>query len=160
MEPEIVPVNSPAFEYVYVANQRCECGGYFAAIRQELRMLPSGPIDHITGRCQLCQAERAFDFDIHSFFGQIERYDRFRQTDAHFKEAMVCVREQRWAEAEAALRLVVDPDEGEPAFAWGYYHLAQVLRVQGRLGEARLMLERAAAIQPLEPEIQELLALL
>ncbi len=153
--PTPILTNSPAFEYVYVANQRCECGGYFAAVRQELCTLPSGPIDRITGRCESCRAERVFEFDIGSFFGRFELYDRFRQTEAHFREAMVCVRQQRWAEAEAELRLVIDPEEGEPSFAWGYYHLGQVLRMQGRTAEARLCLERAAAIQPLEPDIRE-----
>jgi len=158
MSTELIPANSPAFEYVYVANQRCECGGYFAAVRQELRTPPSGPVDRITGRCQACQAERIFDFDIRSFFGQFERYDRFRQTDAHFKEAMACIRQGQWAEAEAALHRVVDPEEGEPAFAWGYYHLGRVLYMQGRVDEARACLERAAEIQPLELDIQEVLA--
>ena len=30
-ETDLIPANSPSFEYVYVANQRCECGRTFRA---------------------------------------------------------------------------------------------------------------------------------
>ncbi len=149
----LIPANSPSFEYVYVANQRCDCGGYFAAARQELRTLPSGPCDRITARCETCGAEKVFEFDIGSFFGEFERYGRFHQTDDRFREAMEHVRAGEMSKAEVALREVIDPEEGEPAFAWGYYHLGMVLVAQGRAEEALGYLERAAAIQPLEPDI-------
>jgi len=154
----LIPANSPGFEYVYVANQRCECGGYFATVSQELRNPPSGPVDRLRARCESCGAERAFDFDIGSFFGQFERYGRFQQTEDRFREAMAHLRAGRLAEAEAALRVVVDPQEGEPAFAWGYYHLGRVLLMRGRAEEAVEALERAASIQPLEPDIYEALS--
>jgi tetratricopeptide (TPR) repeat protein len=154
--PPII-TNSPAFEYVYVANQRCDCGGRFAAAGQELRNTPTGPVDRITGRCAACSEGRIFDFDISSFFGQFERYDLFRQTDAHFQEAMVHVRAQQWEEAEAALRRVIDPEEGEPAFAWAHFHLGAVLLCRGRAEEAVAQLETAALIQPLEADIHEML---
>ncbi|MBN1953485.1 MAG: tetratricopeptide repeat protein [Anaerolineae bacterium] len=152
-EHKPIPANSPAFEYVYVANQRCDCGDCFAVVSQELCNTPGGPIDRVTGRCKGCGAERSFDFDIHSFFGDFEKYDRFRQTDQHFRAAMAHVRERRLEEAETALRQVVDPEEGEPAFAWGHYHLAQVLFMSGRPEKALEHLQRAAAIQPLEADI-------
>lgn len=155
---ETIPVNSIEFEYVYVANQRCACGGYYVAVRQELRRGPSGPVDHLVARCEGCGDERAFEFDIRSFFGQWEKYGRFRRTDERFRDAMAHLRAGRLAEAEAALRQVVDAEEGEPAFAWGHYHLGCVLLLEGRAEEARLYLERAAAIQPLEPDIHEALA--
>lgn len=156
---EIIPVNSIDFEYVYVANQRCSCGGYLTVIRQELRQRSSGPVDHLTARCTRCGAEHTFEFGIQSFFGQWERYGRFRQTDERFREAMAHLRAGRLAEAEAALRQVVDAEEGEPAFAWAHYHLGCVLLMEGRAKEARFHLEQAVAIQPLEPEIHEALAL-
>jgi len=152
-ENELIPINSPSFEYVYVANQRCACGGSFAVVRQELHTSPSGPVDRIVARCETCGEERAFDFDIGSFFGRFEEYSRFHQTDDHFREAMRRVRAGQLPQAEAALRQVVDPEEGEPAFAWGHYHLGMVLLLQGRLDEAVACLERAAALQPLEPDI-------
>lgn len=155
---DTIPVNSIEFEYVYVANQRCSCGGYFAAARQELRQGPSGPVDHLIARCEGCGAERSFEFDICSFFGQWEKYGRFRQTDQRFREAMSQLGAGRLAEAEAALRQVVDAEEGEPAFAWGHYHLGCILLLKGQAEEARFHLERAAAIQPLEPDIHEALA--
>jgi tetratricopeptide (TPR) repeat protein len=150
-----IPANSPAFEYVYVANQRCDCGGYFAAVRQELHTPTSGPVDRLVARCGSCGAERAFDFDISSFFGQFEKYGRFHKTDDRFREAIGCLRAGRLAEAAAALRQVVDPEEGEPAFAWGHYHLGMILLLQHRPEEALTHLERAVAIQPLEPDIHE-----
>jgi tetratricopeptide (TPR) repeat protein len=153
-----IPTNSIEFEYVYVANQRCSCGGYFVAVRQELRQRPSGPVDYLIARCEGCGAERSFEFDLRSFFGQWERYGRFRQTEERFREAMSQWRAGRLAEAEAALRRVVDAEEGEPAFAWGHYHLGCILLLEGRAEEARFHLERAAAIQPLEPDIHEALA--
>ncbi len=155
---ETIPVNSIEFEYVYVANQRCSCGGYLTAIRQELRQGPSGPVDHLIARCEGCGAEHAFDFDIRSFFGRWEKYGRFRQTDERFREAMSQLRAGRLAEAAAALRQVVDAGEGEPAFAWGHYHLGCILLLEGQAEEARTHLERAVAIQPLEPDIHEALA--
>jgi tetratricopeptide (TPR) repeat protein len=153
-----IPANSIEFEYVYVANQRCECGGYFAALRQELRQGPAGPMDVLTARCEGCGAERSFEFDIRSFFAQWEKYGRFRQTDGHFREAMQYLRAGRLEEAEVALRQVVDDEEGEPAFAWGHYHLGCVLLLEGRAEEARAHLERAVTIQPLEPDIHQALA--
>ncbi len=153
-----IPTNSIEFEYVYVANQRCACGGYFAAVRQELRQGPAGPVDVLTARCEGCGAERIFEFDIRSFFGQWEKYGRFRQTDGHFREAMQHLRAGKLEEAEAALRQVVDAEEGEPAFAWGHYHLGRVLLLEGRAEEACAHLERAVLIQPLEPDIHDVLA--
>lgn len=153
-----IPANSIEFEYVYVANQRCACGGYFAAVRQELRQGPAGPVDILTARCEGCGAERSFEFDIHSFFAQWETYGRFRQTDQWFQDAMSHLSAGKLAEAEAALRQVVDAEEGEPAFAWGHYHLGRLLLMGGRAEEARAHLERAVAIQPLEPDIHEALA--
>ncbi|MGB9774942.1 MAG: tetratricopeptide repeat protein [Anaerolineae bacterium] len=153
-----IPVNSIEFEYVYVANQRCACGGYFAAVRQELRRGPAGPVDVLTARCEGCGAERTFEFDVGSFFGQWEKYGRFRKTDQWFREAMAHWSAGRLAEAEEALRQVVDAKEGEPAFAWGHYHLGRVLLLEERVEEARAHLERAAVIQPLEPDIREALA--
>ncbi len=158
VEDDLIPANSIAFEYVYVSNQRCECGRYFAVQRQELGSTSCGPIDRIIARCEGCQAERTFVFDIGSFFGQFEKYGRFDQTEAHFKQAMAHLRDRRFAEAEMELRQVVDPAEGEPAFAWAHYHLGMLALVQGRADEALSHLERAAAIQPLEAEILEGLA--
>jgi tetratricopeptide (TPR) repeat protein len=157
-ESALIPANSPSFEYVYVANQRCDCGGVFATVRQELCGSPSSPVDRIVGCCETCGAERTFDFDVHSFFGQFEKYSHFHQTDDRFREAMAHVRAGRLAEAEAALRRVVDPEEGEPAFAWGRHHLGMVLLRQERPDEAVVHLEQAQALQPLEPDIYEGLA--
>lgn len=153
-----IPTNSIEFEYVYVANQRCTCGGYFAAVRQELRQGPAGPIDILTARCEGCGAERSFEFDIRSFFAQWGKYGRFRRTDQWFRDAMSHLSAGRLAEAKAALRQVVDAEEGEPAFAWGHYHLGRLLLITGQAKEARAHLERAVAMQPLEPDIHEALA--
>lgn len=150
-----VVVNSPAFEHVYVANQRCACGGYFVTVRQELRTTTEGPVDRLIARCERCGAERAFEFDIRSFFGQVERYGCFQQTDEWFREAMRHIRAGRLSQAEAALRQVVDPEEGEPAFGWAHYHLGMVLLAQHRSEEAVEHLERAMALQPLEWDIWE-----
>ncbi|HHS98394.1 MAG TPA: tetratricopeptide repeat protein [Chloroflexi bacterium] len=153
-----IPANSPGFEFVYVANQRCECGGYFATVSQSLQDAPARPTERVLARCEACGAERTFVFDISSFFGKFERYDRFQQTEDTFRRAMAALRAGRPTEAEVALREVVDPEKGEPAFAWGYYHLGRVLLMQGRAEEAVGALERAAAIQPLEPDIHRVLA--
>lgn len=152
-----IVTNSIEFEYVYVANQRCPCGGYFSTVRQELRQTPAGPVDHLIARCERCGVEASFDFDIRSFFGQWDKYGRFRQVDAHFREAMDHLRAGRLTEAEAALQQVVDPDGGEPSFAWGHFHLGMVLLLEQRPQEALEHLRQAAEIQPLEPDIHEAL---
>lgn len=157
-ESALIPANSPAFEYVYVANQRCECGGYFHVVSQELRTPSAGPVDRLNAHCRACGAERFFDFDISSFFGRFEKYGRFHQVDDQFREAMARLRAGRLAEAAAALRQVIDPEEGEPAFAWGHYHLGMTLLLQRRHEEAVAHLQQAVAIQPLEPDIHEGLA--
>jgi len=150
-----VRANSPAFEYVYVANQRCTCGGYFKAERQELRTLRSGPQDRLIARCQACGEECSFDFDIESFFGEFEKYSRFHQTDDRFREAMTSAQAGELTEAVEALRLVVDEEEGEPNFAWAHYHLGLMLSAQGQHQQALDHLRRAAEIQPSEPLIQQ-----
>ncbi len=157
MSSELIPANSPSFEYVYVANQRCECGGWFTTLRQELHQTSSGPVDRIIARCDKCSTERSFDFDIHTFFAQFDKYARFLHTEAQFREAMDHIRAGRLSDAASALRQVVDPEEGEPAFAWAHYHLARVLLLQGQTGDALVHLEQAAAIQPLEPEMHQVL---
>ncbi|MBN1180059.1 MAG: hypothetical protein JXD18_12675 [Anaerolineae bacterium] len=157
-ETERIVTNSPSFEYVYVANQRCACGGTFATVRQELTLTPEGPLDRITARCTACGAERVFDFDIGSFFGQFERYAHFFDVDRRFKEAMEQVRAGALPDAEALLASVVDAAEGEPLFAWAHFHLGRVVLEQGRAEEAIAHLARAAAIQPLEADIHAALA--
>lgn len=152
-----IPTNSLAFEYVYVANQRCTCGGYYGVTCQRLGRGPSGPTDQLTGACQACGAERTFTFDISSFFGDFEKYNRFQQTDERFREAMVHIRAGELDQAAGLLRQVVDPEEGEPAFAWAHTHLGNVLLHLGDLEGAVAHLERAAAIQPLAPDIHEAL---
>ncbi len=157
-DPDPIPANSPSFEYVYVANQHCACGGLLAIVRQELVNRPSGPLDRLVARCQACGAELTFEFDIASFFGQFEKYSRFHQTEDSFRQAMGHVRAGELAEAECALRRVVDAQEGEPAFAWGHYHLGRVLLLEQRAKEAITHLEWAVGIQPLEADIHEVLA--
>jgi len=152
-----VPANSIEFEYVYVANQRCPCGGYFSPAHQELRHTSSGPVDRLIARCERCGTEASFDFDIRSFFGQWEKYGRFHRVDGHFREAMGHLRVGHLSEAEQALQRVVDPEEGEPFFAWGHFHLGRVLLLEGRPAEALEHLQQAAEIQPLEPDIHEAL---
>ncbi|MDY7039295.1 MAG: hypothetical protein SVX38_00340 [Chloroflexota bacterium] len=69
MPQQPIQVNDIRSEYVYVANQRCPCGGDYAVVRQSL-MLTAPPTDHLECRCRKCGQERAFVFDIGSFFGQ------------------------------------------------------------------------------------------
>jgi tetratricopeptide (TPR) repeat protein len=153
-----IPTNSLAFEYVYVANQRCPCGGYYAVTCQRLGRGPAGPTDQLTGACEACGTERTFTFDISSFFGEFEKYNRFQKTEERFRDAMIHIRAGAFDRAAEALREVVDPDEGEPAFAWAHTHLGNVLLRLGELEEAVAHLERAAVIQPLAPEIHRALA--
>ncbi|MGD1991580.1 MAG: tetratricopeptide repeat protein [Anaerolineae bacterium] len=152
-----IPTNSLAFEYVYVANQRCACGGHYAVTHQRLGRAGSGPVDQLTAACEACDVERTFTFNISSFFGEFEKYNRFQQTEERFRRAMVFIRAGELDQAEKILQQVVDPEEGEPAFAWAHFHLGNVLMRQGSVEAALMHLERAAAIQPLAPVIHEAL---
>jgi tetratricopeptide (TPR) repeat protein len=155
-KPNLIPANSVTFEYVYVANQRCECGGLYNVKSQELvNASSSNAVDRLSAQCGKCNAGRQFDFDISSFFGQFDAYDSFKQVDVHFREAMGHIRAADFAKAEALLRQVIDPSVGEPAFAWAHFHLGMVLLMQSHIAKAIEHLERALAIQPLEPDIHE-----
>lgn len=154
-EPRPIPVNSATFEYVYVANQRCECGGRYKVMRQELLTFEGMPVDRLAVVCTSCDQERHFEFDVSSFFGDFEKYGRYRETEAHFQQAVVHIQARDWPAAEEELRRVVDPEEGEPAFAWAHYHLGMVLLMQKRVAEALPHLEHAVAIQPLEADMHE-----
>lgn len=150
-----IPANSVTFEYVYVANQRCECGGLYNVKSQELVNASSSPVDRLSAQCGKCNAARDFNFDISSFFGKLEAYDSFKQVDDLFRQAMNHIRANEFAKAETLLRRIIDPSEGEPAFAWAHFHLGMVLLMLSRTKEAIEHLEQALAIQPLEPDIHE-----
>jgi tetratricopeptide (TPR) repeat protein len=152
-----IKVNSPEFEYVYVANQRCPCGGDYTVVRQEL-MHTTPPTDYLECRCQKCDQERTFAFDISSFFGHFEKYGRFVETDRQFHEALLQLKMGQLAQAEEAFLRVIDPDEGEPNFAWGLFYLGSLYLALERPAEAYEYLSRAVAIQSLDAPLHQMLA--
>ena len=152
-----IKVNSPEFEYVYVANQRCPCGGDYTIVRQAL-MLTTPPSDRLECRCQQCDRERVFVFDIGSFFGQSEKYGRFAKTDRHFHEALLRLRIGQLTQAEERFLRVIDPDEGEPNFAWALFYLGSLYLELERPAEAYEYLSRAVDIQPLDAPLHQMLA--
>lgn len=152
-----IKTNSTHFEYVYIAGQRCECGGRYAFLKQSLLTGPP-PIDRLDCRCRQCGRERAFDFDIGSFFGQIDKYGRFEETDRAFHEALAHLKAGELVDAEQGFLRVIDPDEGEPNFGIALFYLGGLYLKLNQPDRAYEYLARAANIQPLEPAYHQLLA--
>ena len=71
VEREIVPVDSLAAEYEYIAAQRCDCGGGFQAHSQRLTFdAARRPCDEVFVMCAQCGKDDRFRFDISSFYGK------------------------------------------------------------------------------------------
>lgn len=151
---DIIPANSVTFEIAHIMAQRCACDGRYQIKSQQLLLLNDQPIDRIRAVCAQCGAERAFFFDVHTFYGQEDLTDRFEQTEARLREGIAAIHAQDWETAEAHLRRVVDAEEGEPAFGWGHYHLGMVLLVQGQLQEGLAHIQEALHWVPDEPEFE------
>ncbi len=149
---KLIPANSITFEVVYVQAQRCECGGSYRFESQHLLMADDLPIDRLTAVCEACGTEQNFFFDIHAFYGEEDQESHFERTEVTMRRAIEAIHVQRWTKAEAALRRVIDPEEGEPAFGWAHYHLGMVLLVQERPQEGLEEIRTAVALVPNEPE--------
>ena len=152
-----IKANSTRFEYIYLASQRCGCGGRYTFLRQSLLMGPP-PTDRLDCRCQQCGRERAFDFDISSFFGQVAKYGRFEETDRAFREALAHLKAGELVDAEQGFLRAIDPDEGEPNFGLALFYLGGLYLNLNQLDRAYEYLARAADIQPLESAYHQLLA--
>ncbi len=149
---DLIQANSVGFELVHIAAQVCECGGSYVIKSQQLLELNGEPIDRIRAVCQQCGSERMFFFAVHSFYNQPEKYERFEATEAAFREALEAIHHQRWEDAEALLRRVLDAAEGEPAFGWAHYHLGMVLLVLERYEEGLAHIQLAVRLNPREIE--------
>ena len=149
---EIVKANSITFEIGHTMAQRCECGGRYEIKSQHLVEADGTLLDRIHTECTQCAERRDFYFDISSFYGQPERYNRFEKTEEHLREGLEAIQAQRWRDAEAYLRRVLDPEEGEPDFGWAHYHLGMVLLVQGEHEAGLTEIRRAIEIVPREAE--------
>lgn len=75
MEP-LLPANCVEEEYLYVAMQRCPCGGTYEHDMQSLSKRGETPCDELKVHCAQCKKPRAFTFDISAFFGDIEKYGK------------------------------------------------------------------------------------
>lgn len=149
---DLIPANSLTFEAIHIMAQRCVCGGEYRIKAQYLTEVEGKPVDRIEVVCVRCGNKQDFYFDVHTFYGQEERYGRFEETEAALRSGLAAIHEERWEEAELQLRQVVHPVEGEPAFGWGHYHLGMVLLVQGRHEEGLDHIRRALALNPRETE--------
>jgi len=87
-KPEkLLPVNCVEEEYLYVAMQRCECGGAFEHDRQSLLKHGETACDELTVHCIQCSKPRTFVFDISAFFGKLENYGRIVKPSQLFDAA-------------------------------------------------------------------------
>ncbi|MFH1549521.1 MAG: hypothetical protein ABIH04_03075 [Planctomycetota bacterium] len=69
-----LPANCVEEEYMYVALQRCECGGPLDTEKQTLVCEDAAPLDVLSTRCSLCSKTRLFRFDISAFYGDLSKY--------------------------------------------------------------------------------------
>ncbi len=156
---ELIPANSFAFELLHIYAQRCECGGRYEVRTQHLLKANGLPIDRITAVCTRCGAERDFYFDAHTFYGAEEgTAERFAATEAALREGIEAINRGDFEEALQKMRRVVDPEEGEPAFGWGHYHLGMLLLVQGKRRAGYDEIRKAVALVPNEAEFHRGLA--
>ena len=68
-----------------------------------------------------------------------------RDADAHYQLGLIYAQRRAFADAEASFRRALEIDANEPDTL---FHLGRLLRQQGRDADARLLLERGAAIDP------------
>ncbi|MDY0020525.1 MAG: hypothetical protein RBT47_11025 [Anaerolineae bacterium] len=149
---ELIPANSITFEVAHIMAQRCDCGSSYAIHSQRLMEINGWPVDCIIVRCQRCQEERLFFFDIHTFYGREEAESTFAATQNALQTALEALHDHRWDEAETLLRRAVDPLEGEPAFGWGHYHLGITLLKQEHYEEGLAHIRKAIDLVPSEAE--------
>jgi len=72
----MLPANCVEEEYLYVAMQRCPCGGTYEHDMQSLAKRGETPCDELNAHCLQCKKPRTFVFDISAFFGDIEKYGK------------------------------------------------------------------------------------
>jgi len=149
---EIIRANSVTFEISHIMAQRCECGGRYEIQSQHLVDADGTPLDRIYAECTQCAEERDFHFDISSFYGQPERYNRFEKTEELLREGLEAIQAQRWEAAADYLRRVLDPEAGEPDFGWAHYHLGMVLLVRREYEAGVAEIRRAIQLVPREAE--------
>ncbi len=156
---EWIPANSFAFELLHIYAQRCDCGGRYEIRTHHLLRANDLPIDRITAVCRRCGETRDFFFDVHTFYGEAEgTAERFAATEAALRAGIEAINRGDFRAAVAPLRRAVDPEVGEPAFGWGYYHLGMVLLVLGERAEGYEAIRRAVALVPNEAEFHRGLA--
>ncbi len=156
---ELIPANSFAFELLHIYAQRCECGGRYEVRTQHVLKANGLPIDRITAICTRCGAERDFYFDAHTFYGsEGGTAERFAATERALREGIEAINRGDFEAALHKMRRVIDPQEGEPAFGWGHYHLGMLLLVRGERQAGYDEIKKAVALVPNEAEFHRGLA--
>jgi hypothetical protein len=80
----LLPANCVEEEYLYVAMQRCKCGGVYEHDLQSLTKHGETACDELTVHCVQCKKPRAFAFDISAFFGKLENYGKITRPSRLF----------------------------------------------------------------------------
>ncbi len=73
--------NSVDEQYIYVALQKCECGGSYHAVSQALLEKEGTPHDRLDAICIDCDTKKAFEFDISRYYGEPSLYHSLNPFD-------------------------------------------------------------------------------
>ena len=131
--------------------------GFGAAAAASLLFANSGNLLYIfASPWLLYYGYQMFGRDISSLGGGLSARQNFkrqleiatvnpRDADAHYQLGLIYAQRRAFADAEASFRRALEIDANEPDTL---FHLGRLLRQQGRDADARLLLERGAAIDP------------
>ena len=71
-----ITVDSIHDEYVYVATQKCDCGGAWVRVSQSLILdAEKVPFDRLEVQCDACKKAHEFWFNCSRFFGKPPVFD-------------------------------------------------------------------------------------
>ncbi len=151
--PELaVPVGSFPFELIFVHSQRCPCGGRFEPRHHELVSRPPRELERHDARCEGCDHERAFWFDVTSFVDDPRACRRFQELRHLFQEGLDLVDA---ADLDGATLRFAEVVAREPFFGLAHYHLGMIATVGQDWGAAREHLTSAAGLLPLDPTVRQ-----
>ena len=140
---DAIPVASWPFCLVYLHTQRCPCGGAWRAGRHRLE----GTRECHDALCEACGRERVFWFDMRRVLGDSASFGRFEELRALFADGLDLLEQ---GDPARALPRLDEVCAREPWFGLAWLHQGMALMMEGEPERARVALERAVGLVPLD----------